>query len=62
MTKMGRPKLDNAKRQSITVRLSDKTYDELIRYAAEHKMTKTEVALRGLEEYLSKQKDRKSVV
>ena len=56
MTKMGRPKLDNAKRQSMTVRLSDKTYDELIRYAAEHKMTKTEVALRGLDEYLSKQK------
>ena len=34
MTKMGRPKVDNAKRKSITVRLSDKTYDELTRYAA----------------------------
>ena len=56
MTKMGRPKVDNAKRKSITVRLSEKTHAELTRYAAEHKMTKTEVALRGLEEYLSKQK------
>ena len=56
MTKMGRPKEDNAKRKSITVRLSEKTYDELTRYAAEHKMTKTEVALRSLEEYLSKRK------
>lgn len=56
MTKMGRPKVDNAKRKSITVRLSEKTYDELTRYAAEHKMTMTEVALRSLEEYLSKRK------
>ena len=45
MTKMGRPKEDNAKRKSITVRLSEKTHAELTRYAAEHKMTKTEVAL-----------------
>ena len=35
MTKMGRPKEDNAKRKSITM---------------------TEVALRSLEEYLSKRK------
>ena len=55
MTKMGRPKVDNAKRKSITVRLSEKTYDELT-YAAEHKVTMTEVALRSLEEDLSKQK------
>ena len=56
MTKMGRPKEDNAKRKSITVRLSEKTHAELTRYAAEHKMTKTEVAMRSLEESLSKQK------
>ena len=54
--KMGRPKEDNAKRKSITVRLSEKTHAELTRYAAEHKITMTEVALRSLEEYLSKRK------
>ena len=56
MTKMGRPKEDNAKRNFITVRLSEKTHAELARYAAEHKITMTEVALRSLEEYLSKRK------
>ena len=33
-----------------------KTHAELTRYAAEHKITMTEVALRSLEEYLSKRK------
>lgn len=54
--KMGRPKEDNAKRKSITIRLSEDTHRELTEYAVEHKMTMTEVALRSLEEYLSKSK------
>ena len=54
--KMGRPKEDNAKRKSITIRLSEDTHRELTEYAAEHKMTMTVVALRSLEEYLSKSK------
>ena len=54
--KMGRPKEDNAKRKSITIRLSEDTHRELTEYAAEHKMTMTAVALRSLEEYLSKSK------
>ena len=54
--KMGRPKEDNAKRKSITIRLSEDTHRELTEYADEHKMTMTEVALRSLEEYLSKSK------
>ena len=54
--KMGRPKEDNAKRKSITIRLSEDTHRELTEYAAEHKMTMTEIALRSLEEYLSKSK------
>ena len=40
--KMGRPKEDNAKRKSITIRLSEDTHRELTEYAAEHKMTMTE--------------------
>lgn len=53
--KTGRPKSANAKRESITIRMSEETHKKLIEYAAEHKMSKTEVALRSLEEYLSKQ-------
>ena len=52
--KIGRPKEDNAKRKSITIRLSEETHKKLTEYAAEHEMTMTEVALRSLEEYLSK--------
>ncbi len=55
MTKMGRPREDNAKRKSITVRMSENTHKMLTEYAAKHKMSMTEVALRSLEEYLSKQ-------
>lgn len=54
--KMGRPKEDNAKRKSLTIRLSEDTHKKLTEYAAEHKMAMTEVALRSLEEYLSKSK------
>ncbi len=55
MTKMGRPRENNAKRKSITVRMSENTHKMLTEYAAKHKMSMTEVALRSLEEYLSKQ-------
>lgn len=56
MTQMGRPKKDNAKRKSITVRMSVDTHKKLTDYAAKHKVSMTEVALRSLEEFLSKQK------
>ena len=53
MTRMGRPKKDNAK---ITIRMSDETHKKLNEYAIKHNMSMTEVALRSLEEYLSKKK------
>lgn len=54
--KTGRPKADNAKRKTLTIRLSEDTYKQLTEYATEHKVTMTEVALQSLEEYLSKRK------
>lgn len=56
MTRMGRPRKDDAKRKSITVRMSEDTHNKLTEYAAKHEMSKTEVALRSLEEFLSKRK------
>ena len=56
MTQMGRPKKSNAKRKSLTIRMSEDTHRKLSEYAAKHKMSMTEVALRSLEEYLSKKK------
>lgn len=54
--KMGRPKADNAKTKSVTIRLPDVTHKELSKYAAEHKMTMTEVIIRSLDDFLSKEK------
>ncbi len=54
MAKMGRPIDENAKRKTLTIRIGQETYDKLIQYAADHGLTMTEVALRSLEEFLSK--------
>ena len=56
MMRMGRPRKDNAKRASITIRMSDETHKKLNEYAIQHDMSMTEVALRSLDEYLSKKK------
>ena len=56
MTRMGRPRKDNAKRKSITVRMPEDTHNKLMEYAAKHEMSMTEVTLRSLEEFLSKQR------
>ena len=50
----GRPKADNVKCRSITIRLSESTHEKLLAYTAEHKVTMTEVVLKSLEKYLSK--------
>ena len=52
----GRPKMENAKRKTITIRLSEDLYKKIIEYAAEHKLSKTDVALQSLEKFLSKEK------
>ena len=54
--KTGRPKEENAKRKTITIRLSEDLYNKIIKYAAEHKLSKTDVALQSLEKFLSKEK------
>ena len=50
----GRPKADNAKRKTITIRLSDELHKRIVEYATEHKMSMTEVALQSLNKFLSK--------
>ena len=52
--KTGRPKEENAKRKTITVRLTEDLYKKIVEYAAKHKLSKTDVALQSLEEFLSK--------
>ena len=50
----GRPKEENAKRKTITIRLTEDLYKRIVEYAAEHKLSKTDVALQSLEKFLSK--------
>jgi predicted transcriptional regulator len=53
--KTGRPKEDNAKRKTITIRLSEDLYKKIVEYATKHKLSKTDVALQSLEKFLSKE-------
>ena len=50
----GRPKEENAKRKTITIRLTEDLYRKIVEYAAEHKLSKTDVTLQSLERFLSK--------
>ena len=50
----GRPKEENAKRKTITIRLTEDLYQKIVEYAAEHKLSKTDVALQSLARFLSK--------
>lgn len=55
MAKMGRPVTGCAKKQRITIRVSDELYEKLLKYAADHDVTMTDIALKCIEEFISKQ-------
>lgn len=56
MAKMGRPKLENAKRKTLNVRVADAFYARICAYAEQHQMTVTEVVTQALEKALSESK------
>lgn len=56
MTKMGRPKSDNAKNKILCVRVEDALYARICAYAEQHQMTVTEVVTLGVEKVLSEPK------
>lgn len=49
MAKMGRPKKDKTKKNSIGIRLSDECYAQLMQYATEHELTITQIVQKALE-------------
>ena len=55
MTKMGIPKSENTKKRVLSIRVSDQLYSQLLAYAEKHNMTTTDVVLRGVEAFISKQ-------
>lgn len=52
MAKMGRPKKDKIKSNSIGIRLSDECYSHLMHYATEHGLTITQVVQMALDKLL----------
>lgn len=57
MKKMGRPKSDNAKKKVLSIRVPDQLYSQMLAYAEQHKMTTTDIVLKGVEILLSEQKE-----
>ena len=57
MKKMGRPKSDNAKKKVLGIRVPDQLYSQMLAYAEQHKMTTTDIVLKGVEILLSEQKE-----
>ncbi len=53
MGKVGRPKSENRKNKSLTIRISDEMQEQLIKYASDHNMTMSAVAIHALEKELS---------
>ena len=53
MTKVGRPKSENAKKKTLSIRVEDALYERICTYAEQHQLTVTEVVLQGLDKVLS---------
>lgn len=53
MGKVGRPKSENRKNKSLTIRISDEMQEQLIKYASDHNMTMSAIAIHALEKELS---------
>ncbi len=53
MARTGRPKLENAKKNRVTLRLDDDEFKRLKEYADKMNLTITETARKGVEEMLN---------
>lgn len=53
MAKMGRPKSENAKKKTLSIRVEDSMYEHICAYAEQHQLTVTEVVSQGLDKVLS---------
>ena len=58
MAKMGRPKKDATKNNSIGIRLSEEYYSRLLQYASEHELTITQVVQEALEKLFQSEQHR----
>ena len=56
MAVMGRPKSDNPRKRSVTVRLTKKEYRDIAKYSSDHEQTVTKTLLEGFSLLLKHQK------
>lgn len=56
MVVMGRPKSDNPRKRSVTVRLTEKEYRDIAKYSSDHDQTVTKTLLDGFSLLLKHQK------
>lgn len=57
MAKMGRPKADNPRNRSVTVRMTPGQYEELLSYSQKHEQTVTQTIVQGVDLLVSKEKE-----
>ena len=53
MAKIGRPKVEELKNKTITIRVTSNEYKRIKEYAQSHNLTVTKVLQKGIEELLS---------
>lgn len=58
MAVMGRPKIENPKKKTVALRLTEAKYKEIADYASEHKQTISKTMIDGFE-LLKKQEESK---
>ncbi len=60
MAKMGRPKADNPRNRSVTVRMTPEQYDELLSYSQKHDQTVTQTIVQGVFLLISTNREKKA--
>lgn len=56
MTRMGRPKVERPKTVEVKARIDAHTNESLVKYCADHGVTRTDVVRQGIDLVLSKEK------
>ena len=60
MAKMGRPKADNPRNRSVTVRMTPEQYEELLSYSQKHDQTVTQTIVQGVYLLISSSREKET--
>jgi hypothetical protein len=60
MAKMGRPKADNPRNRSVTVRMTPEQYEELLSYSQKHDQTVTQTIVQGVYLLISSNREKEA--